>query len=84
MKYTKKFCLIQKKPRFSTSNLCCKPPIVFELQTERKLSRYRNASNKNTRGVYEILEGGLEGGLFFQRGRLFHIKRNDKNMIVNE
>ena len=35
---------------------------------------YRNALNKRPR---------LEGGASFQRGRLFHIRKNDKNMIIN-
>ena len=41
---------------------------------------YRNALNKSP-GLKFF---GLEGGVFFQGRRLFHIIKNDKNMIINE
>ena len=39
MKYTKNFCLIHKNTSFSSLNLWCKPPIVFEFQTQKKQRR---------------------------------------------
>ena len=42
---------------------------------------YSNALNKR-RGVYKIFQAGGRGVL--SKGRLFHIRKNYKNMMINE